>query len=216
VLFSDIRGFTTLSSRLPAKLLIQQLNTYLGGMVDAILEYQGTIDKFIGDAIMAEFGSPVSRGEKADAMNAVHAALNMRSALMELRKVWQAENKIPFSNGIGINYGEVTVGNIGSARRLEYAVIGDTVNVASRVEGMTKDLGTDIVITGALYEIVKEEIDVVDFGEHALKGRVGNVRLYGVIGLKGSDRQIYEQVQNDLKRHTAVIDILKKGQLPSR
>lgn len=214
VLFSDIRGFTTLSSRLPAKFLIQQLNTYLGGMVDAILEYQGTIDKFIGDAIMAEFGSPVSRGEKADAMNAIHAALNMRLALMELRKVWQSENKIPFSNGIGINYGEVTVGNIGSTRRLEYAVIGDTVNVASRVEGMTKELGTDIVITGALYEIVKDEIDVVDFGEHALKGRVGNVRLYGVIGIKGSDRSIYEQVQNDLKRHTAVIDILKKGQIP--
>ena len=88
------------------------------------------------------------------------------------------------------------------------------MNVASRVEGMTKDLGTDIVITSALYEIVKDEIDVVDFGEHALKGRVGNVRLYGVIGLKGSDRTIYEQVQNDLKRHTAVIDILKKGQIP--
>jgi adenylate cyclase len=214
VLFSDIRGFTTLSSRLPAKLLIQQLNTYLGGMVDAILEYQGTIDKFIGDAIMAEFGSPVSRGEKADAMNAIRAALNMRTALIELRKVWQADHKIPFSNGIGINYGEVTVGNIGSTRRLEYAVIGDTVNVASRVEGMTKDLGTDIVITGTLYEIVKDEIDVVDFGDHALKGRVGNVRLYGVVGLRGCDRRIYEQVQNDLKRHTAVIDILKKGQMP--
>ncbi len=214
VLFSDIRGFTTLSSRLPAKLLIQQLNTYLGGMVDAILEYQGTIDKFIGDAIMAEFGSPVSRGEKADAMNAINAALNMRLALMELRKVWQDENKIPFSNGIGINYGEVTVGNIGSSRRLEYAVIGDTVNVASRVEGMTKELETDIVITGSLYEIVKDEIDVVDFGEYALKGRVGNVRLYGVIGLKGCDRNIYDQVHNDLKRHTAVIDILKKGQIP--
>lgn len=214
VLFSDIRGFTTLSSRLPPKLLIQQLNTYLGSMVDAILEYQGTIDKFIGDAIMAEFGSPVSRGEKADAMNAVHAALNMRTALTELRKVWQSDNKIPFSNGIGINYGEVTVGNIGSARRLEYAVIGDAVNVASRVEGMTKDLGTDIVITGALYEIVKDEIEVVDFGEHALKGRVGNVRLYGVIGLKGSDRKVYEQVQQELKRHTAVIDMLKKGQMP--
>lgn len=209
VLFSDIRGFTTLSSRLPAKLLIQQLNTYLGGMVDAILECQGTIDKFIGDAIMAEFGSPVSRGEKADAMNAINAALQMRLTLMELRKGWYANKQIPFSNGIGINYGEVTVGNIGSARRLEYAVIGDTVNVASRVEGMTKDLGTDILITDALYKIVKDEIEVIDFGEHALKGRVGVVHLYGLIGLKGCDRNIYDQVQQDLKKNTMVIDALK-------
>jgi adenylate cyclase len=86
--------------------------------------------------------------------------------------------------------------------------------VASRVEGMTKELETDIVITGSLYEIVKDEIDVVDFGDHALKGRVGNVRLYGVIGLKGCDRKIYDQVHDDLKRHTAVIDMLKGGQLP--
>jgi adenylate cyclase len=209
VLFSDIRGFTTLSSRLPAKLLIQQLNTYLGGMVDAILECQGTIDKFIGDAIMAEFGSPVSRGEKADAMNAINAALQMRMTLMELRKTWYQNNQIPFSNGIGINYGEVTVGNIGSARRLEYAVIGDTVNVASRVEGMTKDLGTDIVITEALYKIVKDEIEVIDFGEHTLKGRVGVVHLYGLIGLKGCDRNIYAQVQQDLQKNIMVIDALK-------
>ncbi|MBD2187224.1 CHASE2 domain-containing protein [Pseudanabaena mucicola] len=209
VLFSDIRGFTTLSSRLPAKLLIQQLNTYLGGMVDAILECQGTIDKFIGDAIMAEFGSPVSRGEKADAMNAINAALQMRVTLMELRKSWYANKQIPFSNGIGINYGEVTVGNIGSTRRLEYAVIGDTVNVASRVEGMTKDLGTDILITDALYKIVKDEIEVIDFGEHALKGRVGVVHLYGLIGLKGCDRNIYAQVQQDLQKNTMVIDALK-------
>ena len=75
-------------------------------------------------------------------------------------------------------------------------------------------MNLELLITGALYEIVKDEIDVVDFGDHALKGRVGNVRLYGVIGLKGSDRQIYDQVHNDLKRHTAVIDIFKKGQLP--
>jgi adenylate cyclase len=214
VLFSDIRGFTTLSSRVPAPKLVPQLNVYLGGMVDAITEHQGTIDKFIGDAVMAEFGSPISRGEDIDAMNAINGALNMRKALAELRLVWQQEGVIPFSNGIGINYGEVMVGNIGSPSRLEYAVIGDTVNVASRVEGMTKDLGTDIVITEALYEIVKDRVEVEDFGKHQLKGRVGEIHLYGLIGLKGSDRKLYDQVQSDLKRHMAVINLLKDGKMP--
>ncbi|CAN1211876.1 Adenylate/guanylate cyclase [Tumidithrix helvetica PCC 7403] len=215
VLFSDIRGFTTLSSRVPAPKLVPQLNVYLGGMVDAITEYQGTIDKFIGDAVMAEFGSPVSRGEDIDAMNAIYAALNMRKVLSELRLVWQQEGKIPFSNGIGINYGEVMVGNIGSPSRLEYAVIGDTVNVASRVEGMTKDLGTDILITEALYKIVKDKVEVEDFGNHQLKGRVGEIHLYGLIGLKGDSRELYQQVQLDLKRHMAVINVLKDGKLPT-
>ncbi|MEE3715551.1 adenylate/guanylate cyclase domain-containing protein [Tumidithrix elongata RA019] len=215
VLFSDIRGFTTLSSRVPAPKLVPQLNVYLGGMVDAITEYQGTIDKFIGDAVMAEFGSPVSRGEEIDAMNAIYAALNMRKVLSELRLAWQQEGKIPFSNGIGINYGEVMVGNIGSPSRLEYAVIGDTVNVASRVEGMTKDLGTDILITEALYEIVKDKVEVEDFGNHQLKGRVGEIHLYGLIGLKGDSRELYQQVQLDLKRHMAVINVLKDGKLPT-
>jgi adenylate cyclase len=214
VLFSDIRGFTTLSSRVPAPKLVPQLNVYLGGMVDAITEHQGTIDKFIGDAVMAEFGSPISRGEEIDAMNAINGALNMRKVLADLRLVWQEEGVIPFSNGIGINYGEVLVGNIGSPSRLEYAVIGDTVNVASRVEGMTKDLGTDIVITEALYNIVKDKVEVEDFGRHQLKGRVGEIRLYGLIGLKGCDRELYDRVQMDLKRHMAVINVLKDGKMP--
>ncbi|MFN7715696.1 MAG: CHASE2 domain-containing protein [Pseudanabaenaceae cyanobacterium] len=215
VLFSDIRGFTTLSSRLPAKLLIKQLNEYLSAMVDVILDYQGTIDKYIGDAIMAEFGSPISRGEKEDAMNAINAALAMRQALIKLRTEWQQNNKIPFSNGIGINYGEVTVGNIGSPRRLEYAVIGDTVNVASRVEGMTKELNTDIVITEALYRVVKDEVEVIDHGEHSLKGRAGAVRLYALVGLKGQDSSLHKQVQSDLQRHMALIKLLRQGELPS-
>jgi len=209
VLFSDIRGFTTISSYLPPQELVQQLNEYLGKMVDVILAHRGTIDKFIGDAIMAEFGSPISSGAKEDAMNAIRAALGMRQALVELRKMWQAQGKIPFVNGIGINYGELTVGNIGSPRRLEYAVIGDTVNVASRVEGMTKLLGTDIVITDSLYQLVKDEVEVVDCGEHELKGRARAVHLYGVIGLKGQDRSLYQQARQVLQEHHPLLDKLK-------
>lgn len=213
VMFSDIRGFTTISSNMPAEKLVQQLNIYLGLMVDAILESQGTVDKFIGDAVMAEFGSPISQGEKVDAMNAINAALKMRLELHKLRQQWQLEGRFPFFNGIGINFGEVTVGNIGSPRRLEYAVIGDTVNAASRVEGLTKELGTDILITESLYEIVKDEVMVVDCGEHALRGRLGKVKLYGLIGLKSDTSELYDRVQEDLSRHLSILNLVKGGKI---
>ncbi|AFY69465.1 adenylate/guanylate cyclase with Chase sensor [Thalassoporum mexicanum PCC 7367] len=211
VFFTDIRGFTTLLSKLPARDIVQQLNQYLEVMVDIILENQGTVDKFIGDAIMAEFGSPVSQGEKTDVMNSLKAALEMRSALANLRQEWKDNGKLPFFNGIGINWGEVVVGDIGSPRRKEYAVIGDTVNVASRVEGLTKELGTDILITDSVYELVKDEIEVVDMGDHLLRGRAGSIKLYGLVSLKGEDDQLFKQVQQELKRHLSVLSLLRSG-----
>ncbi len=204
VLFSDIRGFTTISEQMArsgqTEQLVQQLNTYLDGMVQAITMAGGTIDKFIGDAVMAEFGSPLSRGEKEDAMNAIRAALGMRRKLITLRNQWQQEGKIIFFNGIGINYGDLIAGNIGSLSRLEYTVIGDTVNVASRVEGMTKDLGVDILITGTLYELVKEDIHAECLGEHRLKGHT-EIPLYSVIGLREDDRTEYEETIQQLRQY---------------
>jgi adenylate cyclase len=202
VLFSDIRGFTTLSFLLPPEELIAQLNIYFYEMVEAIVSAEGTLDKFIGDAVMAEFGFPLSRGEKQDALNAIHAALAMRKNLAELRESWQETGRIPLYNGIGISYGEAIAGDIGSWRRREYAVMGDTVNIASRVEGMTKKLQTDILISESLYQVVKDEIEAIDLGEHSLKGRESDlIRLYSVIGLKGCDRSFYDRVQADLKNY---------------
>lgn len=199
VLFCDIRGFTTLSYQLPAEQLVTQLNIYLNAMVQAITDAKGTIDKFIGDAVMAEFGSPISQGEKQDAMNAIRAALAMRRALADLRQQWHQVGKIPFYNGIGISYGEVIAGNVGSLQRLEYTVIGDAVNVASRVEGLTKSFGTDILITGSLYNLVQDEVEVVFVGEQALRGRESSTPLYSVIGLKGDDPSLYHQVHAELR-----------------
>ena len=202
VLFCDIRGFTSLSYKLPPEELIALLNTYLNAMVEAVATASGTIDKFIGDAVMAEFGSPVSYGEHTDAMNAIRAALGMRRSLAALRSQWQQEGKTLLYHGIGISYGEVVAGNIGSLRRLEYTVIGDTVNVASRVEGLTKSFWTDILITESLYQLVQEQVEVVFVGEHLLRGREDSpAKLYSLVGLKGEPTALYHQVHEELRRY---------------
>ncbi len=202
ILFSDIRGFTTISLKLEPEQLVEQLNTYLNGMVGAILEAGGTLDKFIGDAVMAEFGSPISQGEKKDAMNAIHAALAMRKSLFKLQAHWHQQGQELFFNGIGINFGEVIAGDIGSYQRREFAVIGDAVNIASRVESLTSKLGVDILITESLYQLVKAEIEVVYMGEHHLKGRQENqVSLYSLVGLKGEDQTLYQQVNTSLRQY---------------
>jgi adenylate cyclase len=207
VLFSDIRGFSRISYQLGAEETVSLLNTYLDVMVDAILRYRGTIDKFIGDAVMAEFGAPKSQGPQQDALNAVSAALAMRRALSTLRITLQTKALPPLYNGIGISYGELVVGNVGSIQRLEYTAIGDTVNVASRIEGLTKLIGTDILITQSCYDLVKDHIAAVDHGTHVLAGREQEaVSVYGVIGFKGENDTLYHQVQKDLIQHL--------GQLP--
>jgi adenylate cyclase len=201
VLFCDIRGFTTLSYQLPPEALVAQLNIYLEAMVAAITTHRGTIDKFIGDAVMAEFGSPVSQGETTDALNAIAAALAMRKALAELRQQWQQTGQTLLYNGIGISYGEVIAGNIGSLQRLEYTVIGDTVNVASRVEGLTKSYATDLLITEPLYGLVRDRVEAVCVGEQALRGRESLTKLYSVIGFRGEDTHLYEQVHGELRHY---------------
>lgn len=200
ILFCDIRGFTTLSMNSDPEALVEQLNEYLDVMVEVILNAGGTVDKFIGDAIMAEFGSPLSQGEQTDTLNAVRAVLEMRKALIHLQAKWQDAGKPILFNGIGLNFGEVVAGDIGSLRRREYAVIGDTVNIASRVEGMTRKFWTDILITDSVYQWVKDEVNVVCVGNHPLKGRERNtVRLYTLVGMKGDDPSLYRTVHQRLR-----------------
>ena len=203
LLFADIRGFTTISSQLPPEMLVPQLNRYLGAMVEAITHHQGCVDKFIGDAVMAEFGSPISAGYKQDAMNAIRAALDMRAVLSTLRQEWKQVGKPLMFNGIGINFGEVVVGNIGSPQRLEYTAIGDTVNVASRVESLTKDFKTDLIVTQSVYELVQDEIEVNPLGTRQLRGRSSETALFEVIGLKGQGRELFDRVKADFAAHTA-------------
>ncbi|MFQ3584794.1 MAG: adenylate/guanylate cyclase domain-containing protein, partial [Cyanobacteriota bacterium] len=183
ILFSDIRDFTPLAAGMAATDLVALLNRYFAAMVEPILAEQGTIDKFIGDAIMAEFGTPLFRDAATEALAAVRAALGMRIALEQLRTELQQEGQPLFQHGIGIHFGEVVAGNLGSPQRLEYTVIGDAVNVAARIESLTKSLGRDILISEAVYQLVRDQVQVEDLGSHSLKGKAEPLHLYAVQGL---------------------------------
>ncbi|HEX7701141.1 MAG TPA: adenylate/guanylate cyclase domain-containing protein [Kofleriaceae bacterium] len=180
ILFCDLRGFTTFAEKRTAQELVGILNEYFTDMVDCVMAEGGVVDKYIGDNIMAVFGAPVSRPD--DAQRAVRAALKMRVALAKLNTRFAERGIEPLRFGIGLHTGEVVAGNIGSARRMEYTVIGDAVNVASRLESKTKDLETDFLISEATRERLTEEVDVVAMGEVQVKGRVAPVKIFTVKG----------------------------------
>jgi adenylate cyclase len=182
VLFSDIRGFTALSERLPAAEVVTFLNRYLDIMVDVIVEHDGTIDKFIGDAVMASFGVPVSRED--DALRAVHAALTM----IERLKAWNVERERagepPIEIGIGLHTGEVVAGNIGSAKKMEYTVIGDTVNTSSRIEQLNKTFGTRLLVSAATFALVRDRVEARALPPVEVHGKRQPITVYEVTALR--------------------------------
>jgi len=137
ILFSDIRGFTSISEKLPAQEVVRMLNDYLELMVDILFEHNGILDKFIGDAIMGLWGAPVKRAD--DATNAVRAAVKMQKRVAEWNEERVAQDKVPIRIGIGLHTGQVVVGNMGSSKALSYTAIGDGVNLASRLCGVARE-----------------------------------------------------------------------------
>ena len=142
VLFSDIRGFTTISEGLSPEELVHLLNEYLTVMTDVVFKYDGTLDKYMGDAIMAIYGAPYE--QQNHPASACHSALEMMEKLRKLNEKWNSEGKKPLDIGIGINTGMMMVGNMGSDQRFDYTVMGDTVNLGSRLEGINKNYRTNI------------------------------------------------------------------------
>jgi len=186
ILFSDIRNFTTISEKLNAHEVVEMLNTYFEKACAAVLAEGGTIDKFIGDAIMVQFGSPVRYPDHA--LRAVRAALVMQQAATEFQG-WMAQRFAgrdlpPFAIGIGIHSGEAVIGNIGSSQRIEYTAIGDTVNTASRLEGVTKNMGCSIVISQETLTATGGKVQTGKHESMQVKGRAQAVDVYEVIGIK--------------------------------
>jgi len=177
VLFSDVRDFTTLSENMPPEVVTTVLQRYFDRMVHAVHRYDGTVDKFIGDGMMVLFGAP--RKSKDPCGEAVQCALAMMMALDSLNEEFKREGLPTLTIGIGINYGTVTVGNIGSSERHNYSAIGDAVNVAARVEGLTKELGRKIIITDAVVSRIEERFHFDPLGSHKVKGH-SPVSVWGI------------------------------------
>jgi adenylate cyclase len=181
VFFSDIRGFTTLSERMTPQELVNHLNVYLTAMTDIVLEYNGTLDKYIGDAIMCFWGAPLPQEEHA--ILACKCALKQIQTLKKLNEDWPEEKRINI--GIGINSGVMTVGNMGSLGRMNYTLMGDHVNLGSRLEGTNKEYATNIIMSEFTYASVADSVVVRDLDNIRVKGKNKPVGIYELIDIPG-------------------------------
>jgi adenylate cyclase len=200
VMFSDIRGFTTISEGLSPDQLVNLLNEYLGEMTEIVFANQGTLDKYIGDAIMAFWGSPYPQDDHA--IRGCNCALQMVRSLEKLNAKWQAEGRRPISIGIGLNTGLLNVGNMGSAKRLSWTVMGDNVNLASRLEGINKEYHTQIVISEATYRQVRERFVCRELDKIKVKGKNQPVNIYELLDVI-AEKSKYESFLNQFDRAAA-------------
>ena len=188
VFFSDIRGFTSFSESKKPEEVVAMLNEYFGVMVGIINKSGGVVDKFIGDAIMAIWGAPKS-GD-TDAINAVRAAIDMRKGLAELNEKRIARGEEPLKIGMGLHAGPAISGTIGSDERMEYTVIGNTVNTASRIEASTKAFGTDLLITDEVIALCNDQFILDYAGAAEVKGRTDAIKMYKVRGYKENGEEV--------------------------
>ncbi|HAX76493.1 MAG TPA: adenylate/guanylate cyclase domain-containing protein, partial [Cyanobacteria bacterium UBA11372] len=182
VLFSDIRSYTTLTESMQAEEVVQMLNEYFESMVDAVFKHKGTLDKYIGDAIMAVFGSPLPLEDHA--WCAVQTSIEMRHRLAEFNRRRRESKKQEIKIGIGINSDIVISGNIGSSKRMEFTAIGDGVNLGSRLEGASKQYGCDIVISESTFQPCMDRIWYRELDQIRVKGKTQPVKIYELVGLQ--------------------------------
>jgi adenylate cyclase len=194
VFFSDIRGFTSISENIAPEELVRLLNEYLTEMTSIIINDQGLVDKYMGDAIMAFWGAPLDQPDHAEM--ACSSSLEMIDKLRDLQKKWKKEGIPSFEIGIGLNSGNAIVGNMGSSNRFDYTAMGDNVNLASRMEGLNKIYGTNIIISGNTHKIIKENFETRKLDAVKVKGKKKPILIYELLSQK--DR--LSKKQNDFVR----------------
>jgi len=190
ILFSDLIGFTTLAEKADPEALVTQLNEYLSRMTSVVFNNGGTLDKFIGDAIMGVWGNVRSLGTAQDAKSCARAALEMRRELSELNKNWREQGRMGLGMGIGVNHGEVIVGNIGSQDRMDPTVIGDAVNLASRLEGLSRIYGVDMLIGASAAELVCDEVYLRSVARVQVKGKTKPVDVFTFVAARGEETDL--------------------------
>jgi adenylate cyclase len=228
IFFSDIRGFTTISEKLDPEDLVHLLNDYLTEMTSVILQNQGLVDKYMGDAIMAFWGAPLDQPNHAE-LSCI-SSLEMIDKLKDLQKKWKNEDIPSFDIGIGLNSGDAIIGNMGSMNRFDYTAMGDNVNLASRMEGLNKIYGTNIIITENTYNIIKDDFETRQLDKVRVKGKKKAIPIFELISKKGklSEKQekfipLYEQalahyfsqewkqaIKSFEKAHTVIADPASK------
>jgi adenylate cyclase len=181
VLFCDIRGFTPLAERLSPEEVVGLLNEFYTLMIETTFKHDGTLDKFLGDAVMAVFGAPIAHPDHA--IRAVRTALDMRNSIAELNEQRAADGKLPIGIGIGLSLGEVVAGTVGTEDRMEYTVIGDSVNLAARLVDQARPSGR-ILISQSTYQRVHDLVKTVSLGSLKVKGKEEEVEVYEVISLQ--------------------------------
>ncbi len=182
ILFSDIRGFTAMSEKMDPEELVSFLSEYFTAMGEIIYREEGTLDKFIGDAIMAIFGAPVHHDD--DPLRAVRSAVLMKDELEKLNRKWKEQDLPQMDIGVGICTGPVVAGNVGSNRHVDYTVMGSTVNTASRLEGLNKRFKSNIIVDPVTFEQVRDMVEYEDLGPTAIRGMADPMNIYIIKGLK--------------------------------
>jgi adenylate cyclase len=178
VLFSDIRGFTTVTERGDPEELVGQLNEYFTRMVEIVFRHKGTVDKFVGDMVMALFGAPLDDPDHAE--HALQAAIDMVKELRELNRAWAARGMTQLDIGVGVNSGDMIAGNIGSSAIMSYTVIGDNVNLGSRLESLNKEYKTRIIISDATRVRLKGQYEARALGDVVVKGKSKPVAIFEI------------------------------------